>query len=78
MGSSQDLMACVLRLQLGHEKKNPSQGGPKELIFFNHHISLSHHLQFPTVFFSKKTAESKEIVLGSCIVYFDNVQVSKL
>jgi hypothetical protein len=50
MGSSQDLVACVLCLQWGHEKQNPSQGGPKELIFFNHHILLFHHLQFPTVF----------------------------
>jgi hypothetical protein len=49
MGSSQDLMACVLRLQLGHEKMNPSKGGPKELIFLTttfHDLTTSYSPQF--------------------------------
>jgi hypothetical protein len=44
-------------------------------IFFHHQISLFNHCRLPFVLFSMKTAESREIDLGSRIVDFDDVQV---
>jgi hypothetical protein len=46
--------------------------------FFRRHFSHFRHSRFATVVLSMKIAESRKIVLESCIMYFDGKQVSSV
>ena len=49
--------------------------GSNHCIFFSHQIALFSHKIFSTLFFSMKMSESGKIVLVSCIIDFDDVQL---
>ena len=46
-----------------------------EYTFFVHKNSLFAHNQFSSLFFSMKMTQSEKIVLVSCFIDFDNMQV---
>jgi hypothetical protein len=50
-------------------------GGGNVLFLFRHKNSLFRHNQFSTLFFSMKEAESRGIVIVSCIIDFKDKQV---
>jgi hypothetical protein len=62
-------------LELALEDLQQGETASVCFIFFRHQNSLFRHNQFSTLFFSKKVAESGKIVLVSCIIDFEDIQV---
>ena len=70
-----NLAACTVYQQLGNKTFSSLSCGGMMIHLFSSQNSLFTHHQFYTLAFSMKMAESGKVVLVSCIIDFDDVQV---